>query len=150
MSIPAARQEAATGERYDAGQAGHGQVRQQPDRPYASFAGLAAPAVQYLGVRSPEANRRRRLAATDQLLNEIEELRLEARSSLPSHLLGRIVDVEAEIIGHPTRSRINGLSLRRAHEFVLDLQYLLMAANPGNPTGPRLDATVSGDTATRS
>jgi hypothetical protein len=141
MSIPSAKQAAPTGEGHDAG---------QTDRPREFIVGLAAPVVQYLDARSPEAGRRRKLADTDQLLNEIEELRLEAGSSLDCHLLDRIADIETEIIGHPNRSRIDDLDLRGAHDLVLGLQYLLMAANPWNSRAPRLGATVLGNPATRS
>jgi hypothetical protein len=142
MSVPSARQAAPTGGRHDAGQTAREQVGWQPDHPCEFIVGLAAPVAQYLDARSPDAGRRRTLADTDQLLNEIEELRLEAGGSLSSHLLDRIADIETEIIGQAQRSRIDDLNLRGAHELVLGLQHLLMAANPGNSRAPRLGATM--------
>lgn len=102
----------------------------ESDGPCESFIGLAVPVVQYLDARSPEAARRRRLADTDQLLTDIEELRLEAGHFLSTFLLDRIAAAAAEIVGTRHRARIN--NLRRAHEFVLGLQRPLMAANPKN------------------
>lgn len=57
--------------------------RQESDGRCESFIGIAVPVVvHYLDASSPEAARRRRLADTDQLLTDIEELRLEAGHSL--------------------------------------------------------------------
>ena len=103
---------------------------QDAARPSESFIGLAVPVVDYLDGSSPDAGRRRKLAVTDQLLTEIEELRLEAGHDLSAFLRDRIAAAEAEIIGTRHRARIN--NLRRAHEFVLGLQGPLMAANPKN------------------
>ena len=100
------------------------------DGPCESLIGLAAPVVDCLDARSPEGVRRRKLADTDQLLTDIEELRLEAGHALSTSLRDRIAAAEAEILGTRHRARIN--SLRRAHEFVLGLQGRLMAANPKN------------------
>ena len=101
----------------------------ESDGPCESFIGLAVPVVHYLDA-SPDAARRRKLADTDQLLTDIEELRLEPGHSLSAFLRDRIAAAEAEIVGTRHRARIN--SLRRAHEFVLGLQGPLMAANPKN------------------
>ena len=103
----------------------------EPYRPGESFIGLATPVVLLLDAGSPDAVRQQMLADTDQLLTGIEELRLEERNSLSAFLRNRIAAAEAEINGTWDSARIN--SLRRAHEFVLDLQGPLMAANPRNP-----------------
>ena len=120
---------------------------QDAARPSESFIGLAAPVVHYLDGSSPDADRRRKLAVTDQLLTDIEELSLEAGHDLSTFLRDRIAAAEAEIIGTRHRARID--NLRRAHEFVLSLQGPLMAANPTNQSNPRLDVTVAWDRARR-
>ena len=116
-------------------------------RPSESFIGLAVPVVDYVDGSSPEADRRRKLEVTDQLLTDIEELRLEAGHDLSAFLRDRIAAAEAEIIGTRHRARIN--NLRRAHQFVLSLQGPLMAANPKNQSNRRLDVTVAWDRARR-
>ncbi len=116
---------------------------QDADRLSESFMRLAVPPVHYLDGSSPDADRRRKLAVTDQLLTDIEELRLEAGHLLSAFLRDRIAAAEAEIIGTQHRVRFN--NLRRAHEFVLSLQGPLMAANPRNQSNPRLDVTVAWD-----
>lgn len=112
----------------------------QPDRPCESLIGLAAPLVHCPGARSPEADRRRKLAVTDQLLTDIEELRLKAGHFLSAFLRDRVAAAEAEIIG--TRRCGHIKSLRGAYELVLSLQGPLMAANPRNQPNPRFDSTV--------
>lgn len=114
----------------------------QPGRPRESFIGLSAPAVHYLGARSPEADRRRKLGVTDQLLTDIEELRLEPGNFLSAFLRDRIAAAEAEIIGTRRHSRIK--NLRGAYELVLSLQGPLMAANPKNVRNPRARSRPSG------
>jgi hypothetical protein len=114
---------------------------QDADRLSESFIGLAGPVIDYLDGSSADADRRRKLAVTDQLLTDIEELRLEAGHDLSAFLRDRITAAEADIMGTPHRARIN--NLRRAHEFVLSLQGPLMAANPNNQSNPRLDVTVA-------
>lgn len=103
----------------------------EPYRPGESFIGLATPVVLLLDAGSPDAVRQRMLADTDQLLTDIEELRLEEGNSLSALLRNRIAAAEAEINGSWDSARIG--SLQRAHEFVLGLQGPLMAANPRNP-----------------
>lgn len=120
---------------------------QDTDRLSESFIGLAVPVVHYLDGSSPDADRRRKLAVTDQLLTDIEELRLEAGHFLSAFLRDRIAAAEAEIIGTRHRVRIN--NLHRAHEFVLSLQGPLMAANPRNQSNRRLDVTAAWDRARR-
>jgi hypothetical protein len=103
----------------------------EPYRPGESFIGLATPVVILLDAGSPDAVRQRMLADTDQLLTDIEELRLDEGNSVSALLRNRIAAAEAEISGTWDSARIS--SLRRAHEFVLGLQGPLMAANPRNP-----------------
>ena len=117
------------------------QVFRPPDDPGEFVVGLVAPLARHIDGRSPEVGRRRCLADTDQLLNEIEELRLE-RSALTQHLVDRIAHLETEVVGHASGSRIHGLNTGGAHELVLGLQHRLMAANPGNPQAPRPGAAV--------
>ena len=120
---------------------------QDPDRLSESFIGLAAPLVQHFDGSSHDADRRRKLAVTDQLLTDIEELRLEAGHVLSAFLRDRIEAAGAEINGTGNPARIN--NLRRAHEFVLGLQGPLMAANPNNQGNPRIDITERWDRARR-
>jgi hypothetical protein len=103
----------------------------EPYRPGESFIGLATPVVLLLDAGSPDAVRQRMLSDTDQLLTDIEELRLVEGNALSAFLRNRIAAAEAEINGTWDSGQIN--SLRRAHEFVLGLQGPLMAANPRNP-----------------
>lgn len=117
---------------------------QDADRLSEPFIGLAVPVVHYLDGSSPDAECRRKLAVTDQLLTDIEKLRLEARHFLSAFLRDRIAAAEAEIIGTRHRVRIN--NLRRAHEFVLSLQGPLMAANLRNRSD---DGTAAWDRARR-
>ncbi len=118
---------------------------QDADRLSESFIGLAAPILHYLDGSSPDVDRRRKLAVTDQLLTDIEELRLEAGQVLSAFLRDRIEAAGAEIGGTEHRARIS--NLRRAHEFVLGLQGPLMAANPKNQGNSRLHVTEAWDRA---
>ena len=78
-----------------------------------------------------DADRRRKLAASDDLLNQIEELRLADCEVLPSSLRNRIAAF-ASAVGF-SRPITRLISLGSAHDFVLDLQQPLMSANPAVP-----------------
>jgi hypothetical protein len=86
-----------------------------------------------------EAARRRNLALSDELLNEIEELRLVDQQRLPSLLHGRIQSLHLAVIGKNSDRTLKNLSA--AHDLVLAVQHPLMAANPrismSSPQGQR-------------
>ena len=86
-----------------------------------------------------EAGRRRNLALSDELLNEIEELRLVDQQALPSLLRGRIQSLHLAVFGKSPDRTLKNLSA--AHDSVLAVQHPLMAANPrismSSPPGGR-------------
>jgi len=75
-----------------------------------------------------EAGRRRNLAVSDELLNEIEELRLVDRHALSPQLRSRLQSLYLAVIGKSSDRTLKNLSA--AHDFVLAVQHPLMAANP--------------------
>ena len=80
----------------------------------------------------PEANRRSRLAASDELLDEIEELNLLDRRTLPSQVRDRITALHFAVTGARSESKLK--TCVAAHDFVLGLQEPLMAGNPRTST----------------
>src|SRR5260370_21559062 len=86
-----------------------------------------------------EAGRRLNLALSDELLNEIEELRLVDQQALPSLLRGRIQTLHLAVFGKSPDRTLKNLSA--AHDSVLAVQHPLMAANPrismSSPQGGR-------------
>jgi len=88
-------------------------------------------------VRTPRSNprdrhRRRLLEESDQLLDEVEELRLRDRRRVPPKL-GEAIERLQLKAGRGDAS-IAPASLRTAHELVLSVQYRLMSGNPRNQT----------------
>lgn len=80
------------------------------------------------GSATDDRERRRNLAASDELLNQIEEMRLADRVAVPTSLRNRI-GAFAAAVGY-SRPIDHVTSLRTAHRFVLALQHRLMASNP--------------------
>ena len=78
-----------------------------------------------------DALRRGRLAASDELLKEIEALRLADRVSLPPALRDRIRALHVAVNGLGSEAKLK--TCRAGHDFVLALQQPLLAANPRNP-----------------
>jgi len=76
----------------------------------------------------PEAARRRNLALSDELLNDIEELRLGDRQALSPQLRSRLQTLYLAVIGKSSDRTLKNLAA--AHDFVLAVQHPLMAANP--------------------
>jgi hypothetical protein len=94
-------------------------------------------------VRTPRSDprdrdRRRLLEESDQLLDEVEELRLLDHRRVPASLSSAIEGLQLKA-GRGDAS-IAPASLRTAHELVLSVQYRLMSGNPRN----RMTATHLG------
>ncbi|MDQ6691501.1 MAG: hypothetical protein M3Z13_01915 [Candidatus Dormibacteraeota bacterium] len=87
---------------------------------------------------NPEDRRRRNLLdESDELLEEVEELRLEEERAVPENLRRAIEALQVKA-GRGEAS-IAPASLRNAHELVLSVQYRLMSGNPRNrSTGTHL------------
>jgi len=88
-------------------------------------------------VRTPRSDprdrhRRSLLEESDQLLDEVEELRLRDRRRVPPKL-GEAIERLQLKAGRGDAS-IAPASLRTAHELVLSVQYRLMSGNPRNQT----------------
>ena len=87
----------------------------------------------------PEADRRSRLAASDELLDEIEDLNLLDRRDLPAQVRNRISALHLAVTGGRSESKLR--TCVAAHDFVLALQEPLMAGNPrtsaARPSGHR-------------
>ena len=77
-----------------------------------------------------DSHRRRLLEESDQLLDEVEELRLRDRRRVPTRLSSAIERLQLKA-GRGDAS-IAPASLRTAHELVLSVQYRLMSGNPRN------------------
>ena len=77
-----------------------------------------------------DRHRRRLLEESDQLLDEVEELRLHDRRRVPTKLSSAIERLQLKA-GRGDAS-IAPASLRTAHELVLNVQYRLMSGNPRN------------------
>ena len=82
-----------------------------------------------------ERRRRALLQASDQLLDQVEELRLRDYLSVPAQVRSAIRDLQVSAgRGEAAAAPAN---LRAAHQLVLAIQHRLMAANPNNVT-PRV------------
>lgn len=82
---------------------------------------------------SPEdRDRRALLQESDQLLDEVEVLRLDDRRRVPPRLSTAIEELQLKA-GRGEAS-IAPATLRNAHELVLSVQYRLMSGNPRNRT----------------
>jgi hypothetical protein len=81
---------------------------------------------------APELDRRRLLAASDDLLDEVERLRLGDGGAIPERLNTAIVALQHRL-GRPNPP-VAPRTLKAAHELILAVQQRLMAANPRNPT----------------
>lgn len=82
-----------------------------------------------------ERRRRALLQASDQLLDQVEELRLRDYLSVPAQVRSAIRDLQVSAgRGEAAAAPAN---LRAAHQLVLAVQHRLMAANPNNVT-PRV------------
>src|SRR2546421_11188042 len=82
-----------------------------------------------------ERRRRALLQASDQLLDQVEELRLRDYVSVPAQVRSAIRDLQVSTgRGEAAAAPAN---LRAAHQLVLAVQHRLMAANPNNGT-PRV------------
>jgi hypothetical protein len=82
--------------------------------------------------RSDPADRRRRelLQAADDLLDDVEMLRLEDQRRVPSRL-GLAIE-KLQVDAGRGEASIAPATLRNAHELVLSVQYRLMSGNPRN------------------
>jgi hypothetical protein len=80
--------------------------------------------------RARDHDRRRLLLESDQLLDEVEELRLEDRIRVPERLSTAIERLQLKA-GRGEAS-VAPATLRSAHELVLSVQYRLMSGNPRN------------------
>ena len=79
-----------------------------------------------------DRDRRALLQESDQLLDEVEGLRLEDRRRVPERLSAAIEKLQLNA-GRGDAS-IAPATLRNAHELVLSVQYRLMSCNPRNRT----------------
>jgi hypothetical protein len=79
-----------------------------------------------------EAHRRQLLRESDDLLNEVEEMRLACTRSLPFEVQRRVRILQATA-GRLPKSP-GRLTLRSASEAIFAIQQRLMAANPRRPT----------------
>jgi hypothetical protein len=77
-----------------------------------------------------DRDRRRLLLESDQLLDEVEELRLEDVSRVPERL-GTAIE-RLQLKAGRGEASVAPASLRSAHELVLSVQYRLMSGNPRN------------------
>jgi hypothetical protein len=100
----------------------------QSDGSFKPVLGSPAPFTALANSSDQEAHRRSRLAASDELLDEIEELNLLDHRALPSQLRNRITALHFAITGARTESKIK--TCVAAHDFVFALQEPLMAGNP--------------------
>lgn len=83
----------------------------------------------------PEAAERRRRAlldASDQLLNEVEELRLENQRRVPEALRRSIEELQVNL--GRSDAPLSPSTLRSAHELVLAVQHGLLGSNPRSGT----------------
>jgi hypothetical protein len=81
--------------------------------------------------QDPEGERRSKLAITDHLLNDIEELLLANRTRVPPTLAERLHHVQNALTDRPRMSTPH--NLHHAHRLVLALQGPLLAANRRYP-----------------
>ena len=111
----------------------------QSDGSFKPVLGFLAPTTALADSGDPEANRRSRLAVSDELLDEIEELNLLDRRALPQQVRNRITALHFAITGARSESKLK--TCVAAHDFVLGLQEPLMAGNPrtsaARPSGHR-------------
>jgi hypothetical protein len=77
-----------------------------------------------------DVHRRISLETSDLLLEEIEQLRLIDQMNIPPSLRERIRALHAAVTGVATPAKLK--TCRAAHDLVLALQDLLLAANPHN------------------
>src|SRR3979409_1351748 len=80
----------------------------------------------------PEGSRRKLLKHSDELLEDVEVLRLSDRRRVPERLRSAIEKLQVDA-GRGEAS-IAPATLRSAHELVLSVQYRLMSGNPRNRT----------------
>jgi hypothetical protein len=90
--------------------------------------GFLPPTTAFADSGDPEADRRKRLAASDELLDEVEDLNLLDRRDLPAQARNRIAALHFAVTGHRSESKLR--TCVAAHDFVLALQEPLMAGNP--------------------
>lgn len=83
-------------------------------------------------VNAEDRRRRNLLDEADQLLEEVEELRLDDQRRVPERLREAIEGLQLKA-GRGDAS-IAPATLRSAHELVLSVQYRLMSGNPHNRT----------------
>lgn len=81
-----------------------------------------------------ESERRRRalLDASDELLNEVEELRLQDHKRVPEPLRRSIENLQVKL--GRSDAPLSPSTLRSAHDLVLTVQYGLLSANPRSGT----------------
>lgn len=80
-----------------------------------------------LDLLDPDARRRHLLRVADDLLSEVEELRLADRSLVPASLQAGISALQARLDREPP---VAPATLRAAHNLVLAVQARLMSGNP--------------------
>ena len=105
--------------------------------------GFLAPTAALADSGDPEADRRSRLAASDELLDEIEELNLLDRRALPQQVRNRIT---ALLFAVTVCSESKLKTCVAAHDFVLGLQEPLMAGNPLYLGGAAVGSSAPGPT----
>jgi hypothetical protein len=81
---------------------------------------------------SAERRRRALLDASDQILNEVEELRLENQRHVPKPLRMSIENLQVNLGG--SDAPLSPSTLRSAHELVLAVQHGLLSSNPRSGT----------------
>src|SRR5439155_7718454 len=111
----------------------------QSDGSFKPALGFLEPTTALADSSDPEAHRRSRLAASDELLDEIEELNLLDCRAVPTQLRRRITALHFAVTGARSESKLK--TCVAAHEFVLALQEPLMAGNSrssvARPSGRR-------------
>ena len=100
----------------------------QSDGSFEPVLGFLAPTAGIGDPHHADARRREQLAASDALLDEIEDLNLLDRRPLPAEVRERIAALCLAVTGAPSESKLK--TCVAAHDFVLALQEPLMAANP--------------------
>jgi hypothetical protein len=111
----------------------------QSDGSFTPVLALAIPTAALGDPSHPDAHRRDQFAASDALLDEIEELNLLDRRTLPPEVRERITALHFAVTGVRSASKLK--TCVAAHDFVLGLQEPLMAGNPrtsaSRPSGHR-------------
>src|SRR6267154_120372 len=109
------------------------QFFRQSDGPFESVRQSAPPSIAGLDANAEEVRRRKNLAASDELLNDIEELALADQRSVPGPLRDRIYALHT-VIGKSAMRTFR--TVHAAHDFVFAMQHALLVANPRTSMPP--------------